>query len=91
VPSLIRLSPSTTVTIRRGTPSLRAMDVAASASVGATTAPSTNAAAHGRPGISAWATPATAKVVSTTSPTASSAIGRQALNSSRSEVKNAAP
>ena len=43
VASLTRLSPSTIVTIRRGTPSRREIAVAAIGSVGATTAPSTNA------------------------------------------------
>ena len=43
VASLIRLSPSTIVTRRRGTPKRRAMAVAAIGSVGDTMAPSTNA------------------------------------------------
>ena len=43
MPSLTRLSPSMMATIRRGMPSRRAITVAASGSVGDTTAPSTNA------------------------------------------------
>ncbi len=49
VASFTRLSPSRIVTIRRGTPSRWAMDVAAIASVGETMAPSTKAAGHDSP------------------------------------------
>ena len=49
--SLTRLSPSRIVTIRRGTPSRRKMAVAATASGGATIAPSATAAAIGIPVI----------------------------------------
>ena len=47
VASLTRDSPSSSVTTRRGRPIRRAMAVAATASGGATTAPSANAAANG--------------------------------------------
>ncbi len=65
--SLTRLSPSITLTSRRGTPSWRVIAVAATGSVGETIAPSANATAQGRP-ISSWPTTATAQVVSSTSP-----------------------
>ena len=77
MPSLTRLSPSIIVTTRRGTPSRRAIDVAASGSVGETTAPSTNAAATSSPSTSACATTATPTVVAATSPIASSEIGAE--------------
>ena len=64
------------------------MAVAAIGSVGATTAPSTNAVAQLSP-ITAWATTATAAMVINTSPTASRPIGRAFARRSRSEVKNA--
>ena len=60
VASLIRLSPSTIVTRRRGTPKRRAMTVAAIGSVGETMAPSTNAELQARSSIAEWATTATA-------------------------------
>ena len=65
--------------------------VAAIGSVGETTAPSTNAAAHGSPGTIACATTATTTIVRRTRPTASSPTGRRFERRSRSEVKNAAP
>ena len=65
--------------------------VAAIGSVGETTAPSTNAAAHGSPGTISCATTATTTIVSRTRPTASSPTGRRFARRSRSEVKNAAP
>ena len=49
VPSLTRLSPSMIAIGRRGTPRRRPIDVAASGSVGETTAPRTKAVAHERP------------------------------------------
>ncbi len=64
-------------TTRRGAPTRRAISVAASASVGETTAPSVKAAAHDRFGIAACATNATPSVVTATRPTASSEIGRR--------------
>jgi hypothetical protein len=75
--------------MRRGTPRRRAIFVAASGSVGETTAPSTNAALHEKPSIAQCATAATATVVATTRPTASNPIGRAFVRRSRSDVKNA--
>ncbi len=73
--SLMRLSPSRIVTIRRETPSRWKTAVAATASGGATMAPSANAAASGMP-VSCCVTNATATVVNSTSPMASNRIGR---------------
>jgi hypothetical protein len=73
---------------RRGTPSRRAIAVAASGSVGATIAPSANAAAQGSPSISAWAVMATAPIVASTSPTAASEIAPRSACKSRGEEKN---
>ena len=53
-------SPSSMVTTRRGSPIRRAIAVAATASGGATTAPSANAAAQVRPGTTACTTSADA-------------------------------
>src|SRR5262245_5005895 len=89
VPSLTSDSPSTTVTIRLGTPSRRMIAVAAIGSVGATAAPRTNAAAHDISSTHMCATTATAHVVNTTSPIARAPIGRTLARSSRSDVKNA--
>lgn len=88
--SLIRLSPSTTVTTRRGTLRRCRIAVAATGSVGETIAPSTNAAAHEIPGTIAWATTATAPIVASTRPIDSSEIALKLLLSSRSDEKNAA-
>ena len=63
MPSLTRLSPSTIVTSLRGTPSRRAIEVAASGSVGETIAPRTNALGHERSSMNACATTATPTVV----------------------------
>ena len=90
MPSLIRLSPSITETIRRGTASRRATVVAATGSVGATIAPSANAAAHGRSSISACATTATVHIVASTSPIASIEIARISRLRSCRFAKNAA-
>ena len=62
MPSLTRLSPSISETMRRGAPSRDVISVAASASVGETIAPSVNATAHGSP-IHSCATTATAAIV----------------------------
>ncbi len=86
MPSLISDSPSTIVTIRPGTPSRRAIAVAATGSVGETMAPSTNAGAQSKPSA-AWATHATPTIVASTSPTASSEISLMLRFSSRSGVK----
>ena len=91
MPSLTRLSPSTIVTSFRGTPSRRAIAVAAMGSVGETIAPSTKALGQVRPSTNACATTATPTVVITTRPTASSPIGRTLALRSRSDVKKAAP
>src|ERR671916_1808927 len=88
VASLTRLSPSKTVTMRRGTPRRWATVVAAMASVGETIAPSTNAAAQGR-SVTVWTTAATTRVVISTSPTASSEIALTFARKSRHEVKSA--
>ena len=61
--------------------------VAASGSVGETTAPSTNAALHEKLSISSCATTATAQVVAITSPIASSEIGRAFWRRSRNDVE----
>ncbi|CAN5265900.1 hypothetical protein BH20ACT5_BH20ACT5_01320 [soil metagenome] len=75
--SLTRLSPARIVTARRGNPTRRPIVVAATASGGATIAPSANAAASGNSGTSAWATSPTTTVVNSTSPIDSSLIGRR--------------
>ena len=63
----------------------------ASGSVGDTTAPSTNAAAHESPGISACAAAATATMVASTSPIEVRAMGRRLARRSARLAKNAAP
>ena len=83
-------SPSTIATIRRGMPNRWAIEVAASGSVGETTAPSTNADDHGRPLTAECATQATPAVVHSTRPVESRPIGRLLARRSRSDVKNAA-
>ena len=88
VASLTKLSPSSTVTMRRGTPRRWATEVAAIASVGETMAPRTKAEAQGNP-TAQWATAATMQVVVSTSPTARSEIGRRFALKSRQEVKSA--
>src|SRR5882724_593764 len=75
VASLTRLSPVRIVMIRRGNPSRRPIEGAA------TTAPRTSADGNGRPGTSQCATNPTVTVVTSTNTTASNAIGRTlALN-----------
>jgi hypothetical protein len=64
------------------------ISVAASASVGETTAPSVKATDQGKP-IQSCATTATAVIVVATSPNASSEIARLLIRKSRSDVKNA--
>jgi len=81
VPSLTSDSPSRIVLLRPVTPRRSSTAAALTGSVGPSTAPSTNAAAHGTPST-ALATTATAAIVTRTRPTASSVIGAQfALNS----------
>ena len=78
-----------TAMMRRGTPSRRVIFVAASGSVGETTAPSTKAALHEKPSISSWATTATAHVVAITRPIASSEMARAFCRRSRNDVEYA--
>jgi len=87
VASLISDSPSRIVTTLRGTPRRWKTLVAATASGGATIAPSANAAGQPRPGMSAWATTATTTVVNSTRPTARRPIERMFARMSRMEVK----
>ena len=87
VASLTRLSPSRIVTTRGGTPSRRKIAVAATASGGATMAPSAKATAGSRNGMMARATSPTTSVVNSTRPTASSAIGRALALKSRIGVE----
>ena len=89
VPSLSRLSPSISDTIRRGTCRRRRISAGASASVGATIAPSTNATAHGMPGTSSCATTATTHIVTSTSPTACTVTTRIPLRMSCRFAKKA--
>src|SRR3954464_15350233 len=73
----------------RGTPKRRTIDAGATASVGETIAPKTNATGHEKP-MSQCATAATDSVVVTTSPMASSEIEPTLALRSRKEEKNAA-
>ena len=65
VASLTSDSPSRIVTIRRGMPTRRAMDVAATASGGATTAPSAKASANGTGRMSQVTNPTPSAVTTT--------------------------
>ncbi len=76
VASFNRLSPSRIVTIRLGTPMRCRIEVAATASGGATIAPNANASGHPREGISTRAAAATVPAVASTRPTARSPIAR---------------
>src|SRR3954454_6576309 len=89
VESLTSDSPSRTTTSRRGAPTRDAIAVAATASVGATIAPSVNDTAHDMPTTS-WAISATPTIVNRTQPTASIEIGFRLACRSRSDEKNAA-
>ena len=71
VASLSRLSPSSTSTMRRGSPSRRAMLVAAIASVGATTAPRTIPSRQSNPANAERAARATPSTVNATRPNVS--------------------
>jgi len=84
--SLNRLSPSSSRTILRGIATRRATAVAATASGGATIAPSAMPAASGSPGITSQATRPTPAAVNRTSPTDSTAIGPRSRLKSTSEV-----
>ena len=90
VPSLTRLSPSRIDTMRRGMPTRRAMLVAATASVGATTAPSAKAAASDTAGTTHHATSPTIVMVKPTSPTDSNTMLCRLALKSTSEVRIAA-
>src|SRR4051794_23637327 len=90
VESLMRLSPSTSTTSRRGARTRVAISTAATGSVGETTAPSTNAASHDRPSMTACATTATTTIVAVTSATARNEIGPRFARRSCSDEKNAA-
>ncbi|GAA3067599.1 hypothetical protein GCM10020000_59950 [Streptomyces olivoverticillatus] len=87
VTSLKSPSPSRMETRRRGSPTEPATAVAATGSGGATSAPSTTAAASEMPGTIAWATAATAAVVTNTRATASRKIGRRLAWNCRQEVR----
>lgn len=65
------------VTVLRGNPSLRATATAATASGGATIAPSANAAAGGNSGRSRWVIHPMTSVVNSTRPIESSPICRR--------------
>ena len=71
-------------------PTRDAIAVAATGSVGETTAPSTKAASHDMPSTTSWATTATPTIVKITRPIASRLIGLTLSRSSRSEEKKAA-
>src|SRR3989475_9295498 len=86
--SLIILSPSRMVTMRRGSGSRRRNAVAAATSSGETTAPRANAEAHGIPGTARCATQATATVANRTCPTPKRRIGRRFARTSRYEANN---
>ena len=72
--------------MRRGRPTRRAIVVAATASGGATTAPSANATAQST-GSTACTITATPAAVNSTSPMLSSAIGRLFVRKSTSDVR----
>ena len=82
---MIIASPSTSIPTRSGTCMRLKVACAATGSVGATTAPSTNAAGHERPSISSCAATATAPIVASTAPSASTVSGRSSARSSRGE------
>ena len=90
VASLNSDSPSSTVTRLRGRPTRRANATAATASGGATIAPSASAAANGRPGITMVITNATVNAVSRTSTTDSWKIGRISCRIATAEDSKAA-
>ncbi len=90
VASLSSDSPSRIVTIRRGRPIRRPIEVAATASGGATTAPIASAIAHEMPGISQCTITPTPAAVNTTSPIESSRIARRLALKSTRDVCSAA-
>lgn len=89
VASLSSDSPSRMVTARRGSPTRRAIEVAATASGGATTAPSANATANGTSRTST-ANSATPSAVTTTSNTDREAMDRRLARMSMIDVRMAA-
>jgi hypothetical protein len=90
VASLTRLSPSKIDTMRRGMPTRRAVVVAATASVGATTAPRAKAAASDTAGTAHHTATPTTSVVNATRPTDSSTIAWRLARKSTSDVRIAA-
>jgi hypothetical protein len=90
VASLTRLSPSRIATMRRGMPTRRAIVVAATASGGATTAPSARPAASGTPGTTAQTTTPTSTAVNTTAPTARMPMACRLARKSTRDVRIAA-
>ena len=87
VASFASPSPSSTTRIRRGSPSVRAIDSGATASGGETMAPRTKPTPQERFN-SQWAAAATATVVNTTQPTANNAMGRRLKRNSRQLIRN---
>ena len=90
VASLSRLSPSRMDTSRRGMPTRRPMVVAATASGGATIAPSASPAASDTFGSNSQAMTPTTIVVKTTAPTARMPMACRLARTSTSEVRKAA-
>ena len=86
--SLNRLSPSRTLTIRRGAPTRRMIAVAAAGSVGDTIAPSAKDIAQGSP-ISSCPMTATAAAVARTSPIADSEMTLASARRARRSAKKA--
>src|SRR3989442_13462167 len=82
------LSPTRTVTMRRGSGRRRRKAVAAATSGGETTAPSANAEAHGSPRTTRCATQATAAMVNSTCPTPSDKMGRRLARTSRYDARS---
>ena len=90
VASLTRLSPSKMSTMRCGSPTRFAMEVAAIASVVATTAPRTKPSCQLKPGNTHGAVQATPRTVNTTSPIARNEMLSKLNLNSRQEVSQAA-
>src|SRR5450631_2448971 len=90
VASFNRLSPSRISTMRFGIPMRLAMEVAAIASVVATTAPNTNPTRQSKPASNHEAAAATLSTVNATSPIASDAMLVRFSRKSRQDVAHAA-
>ena len=86
VASLSRLSPSSTVTSRRGRCNRPAIAVTATVSVGATTAPNANAAASVSDGTTHQVANPTTTTVNTTSPTESRRMPSRLARTSTKDV-----